>query len=64
MSLKTLRRQARLSQKELGIKLNVSHSAVSNWERGVCPPLRKYHRLMASALNISEEELRGELYSQ
>lgn len=64
MSLKTLRRQAGLTQKELGRKLNVSHSAVSNWERGLCPPLRKYHRLMAIALNISEEELRRELYSQ
>ena len=61
MSLKTLRRQAGLTQKELGRKLNVSHSAVSNWERDVCPPLRKYHRLMAIALNISEEELRREL---
>lgn len=61
MSLKKLRRQTGLTQSELGKKLNVSHSAVSNWERGVCPPLRKYHRMMASALNVTEEELRREL---
>ena len=58
MSLKDLRRSAGLSQNELGKKLNVSHAAVSNWERGLNQPLRKYHRLLALALGVSEEELR------
>ena len=58
MSLKDLRRSAGLSQNELGKKLNVSHAAVSNWERGLNQPLRKYPRLLALALEVSEEELR------
>lgn len=61
MSLKDLRRSAGLSQNELGKKLNVSHAAVSNWERGLNQPLRKYHRLLATALNVTEEQLRKEL---
>lgn len=61
MSLKSLRLQAGLTQGELGKKINVSHSAVSNWERGVSRPLRKYHHLMASALDVELEQLRREL---
>ena len=61
MSLRTLRQHAGLTQSELGKKLNVAHAAVSNWERGVNKPLRKYHRLLALALDVSEEELRRAL---
>ena len=61
MSLKDLRRRVGLTQIELGKKLNVDHAAVSNWERGVNKPLRKYHRLLALALDVSEEELRRAL---
>lgn len=57
MSLKDLRHRAGLTQIELGKKLNVSHAAVSNWERGVNQPLRKYRRLLALALEVCEEEL-------
>ena len=58
MSLKDLRHRAGLTQIELGKKLNVSNAAVSNWERGVNQPLRKYRRLLALALEVCEEELR------
>ena len=61
MSLRTLRQHAGLTQSEQGKKLNVDHAAVSNWERGVNKPLRKYHRLLALALDVSEEELRRAL---
>ena len=61
MSLRNLRLSAGLTQAELGKKLNVNHSAVSNWERSVNRPLRKYHRLLALALDVPEEELRRAL---
>ena len=61
MSLKKLRLMAGLTQDELAKKLNVDHAAVSNWERGINKPLRKYHRLLATALNVTEEQLRKEL---
>lgn len=61
MSLRKLRLMAGLTQDELGKKLNVDHAAVSNWERGVNKPLRKYHRLLATALHVTEEQLRKEL---
>ena len=38
LELKRLRRQAGLTQSELGEKLMVSCQAVSNWERGISPP--------------------------
>ena len=61
MSRRTLRQHAGLTQSELGKELNVDHAAVSNWERGVNKPLRKYHRLLATALHVTEEQLRKEL---
>lgn len=48
-------------QEESKRKLNVNHTAVSNWEKGKNKPCRKYHGLMAKALNVSVEQLRKEL---
>lgn len=61
MSLRMLRLMAGLTQDELARKLNVNHTAVSNWENGKNKPCRKYHGLMAKALNVSVEQLRKEL---
>lgn len=61
MSLRMLRLMAGLTQEDLARKLNVNHTAVSNWEKGKNKPCKKYHSLMASALNVSVEELRKEL---
>lgn len=61
MSLRMLRLMAGLTQDELARKLNVNHTAVSHWEKGKNKPCRKYHGLMAKALNVSVEQLRKEL---
>lgn len=61
MSLRMLRLMAGLTQDDLARKLNVNHTAVSNWEKGKNKPCKKYHSLMASALNVSVEQIRKEL---
>ena len=61
MSLRMLRLMAGLTQDELARKLNVNHTAVSNWEKGKNKPCKKYHSLMALALGVSVEQLRKEL---
>ena len=61
MSLRMLRLMAGLTQDDLARKLNVNHTAVSNWEKGKNKPCKKYHRLMASSLHVTEEQLRKEL---
>lgn len=61
MSLKELREKAGLKQAEVAKELNVDQTAVSNWERGVNKPLKKYHEQLAGLYNCSKEELlRGE----
>lgn len=51
------RKKAGLTQAELAQRLNVDASAVSNWERGINPPLRKYRKLMADALDCTVKDL-------
>lgn len=41
-SLADLRNRAGLTQQEVAARLLVDQTAVSNWERGYNPPLRKY----------------------
>ncbi len=57
MTLRELRKRAHRTQQEIGEAVNVSQGAVSHWESGDIPPLRKYRRLLCSALDCTPEEL-------
>lgn len=59
LTLKELREKAGKTQAEVARKLRVDQSAVSNWERGINPPLRKYHRKLANLYGVTVEELLG-----
>ena len=37
--------------------MNVNQSAVSNWERGINPPLPKYRPQLAELYGVTEAEL-------
>ena len=51
-------RQARdLTQEQLAEYLNVSVSAVSQWESGKTKPLRKIRKLLAQVLGCTVDEL-------
>ena len=52
-----LRVKARLTQAEVAERLNVNQSAVSNWERGINPPLPKYRPQLAKLYGVTEAEL-------
>lgn len=51
------RLKANLTQKEVAAKLEVDPSAVSRWEAGVNPPLKKYRRKLAEIYGCTEEDL-------
>lgn len=57
MTLREARVASGLRQKELAGRLNVDQAAVSNWERGVNPPLRKYHGALCRALRVKPTEI-------
>lgn len=57
MTLKELRLTAGLTQSEVAKKLNVDQGAVSNWERGINPPTRKYREPLAELYGVSVDEL-------
>lgn len=57
MTLRELRNRAHRTQQEIGNAVNVSQGAVSHWEIGDFPPLRKYRRLLCSALDCTPQEL-------
>lgn len=57
MDIAHRRKVAGLTQAELAQKLNVDQSAVSNWERGVNRPLKKYWPQLARAFDCSVEAL-------
>ena len=57
MTLKELRARAGKTQEEVAKKLCIDQSAVSNWERGINPPLRKYHKKLAKLYGVTVEEL-------
>lgn len=58
LDFRTLRKAAGLSQDELAKKLDVTQSAVSHWESGDWPPLRKYRKKLARILDVTEDELK------
>lgn len=51
------RLKANLTQKEVAAKLEVDPSAVSHWEAGDNPPLKKYRRKLAALYGCTEEDL-------
>lgn len=57
MELRELRMMAMLSQADVAKKLNVNQAAVSNWERGLNPPSRKYRRKLAKMYGVTEAQL-------
>ena len=61
LSLRTLRESVNLQQAEVAKKLEVDQTAVSNWERGKCKPLRKYHKKLARIYGVSVECILQEL---
>nr|DAH31727.1 MAG TPA: helix-turn-helix XRE-family like protein [Caudoviricetes sp.] len=59
MTLKELRLAAGLQQADVAKKLNVTITAVSNWELGKNAILRKYHKKLAKLYGVTVEELMG-----
>ena len=57
MTLREMRERVGLRQEDVGNRLNVDQTAVSNWERGKTKPLRKYRKQLAKMYGVSEEEL-------
>lgn len=57
LTLKELRENAGLQQADVGKKLQLDQSAISNWERGRAKPLRKYRRRLANLYKCSVQEL-------
>lgn len=57
--LKTLRKEKRVSQKDLSMRLGVHYNTVSKWERGMCLPDSKGMVLeLARELRLNEHETR------
>ena len=59
MTLKELRLAAGLQQADVAKKLNVTITAVSNWELRKNAILRKYHKKLAKLYGVKVEELMG-----
>ena len=57
--LKDLRRQAGLTQVEVGEKLGISQPAYASWERGVKKPTQENLVKIAQILNVSVDYLIG-----
>ncbi|HEM3598272.1 TPA: helix-turn-helix transcriptional regulator [Streptococcus suis] len=57
--LKTLRKQANLTQKELAEKIGISQPAYGDWERGVKKPTQDNLVKIAKIFNVSLDSLLG-----
>lgn len=60
MDLKELREKSGLTQRNVGLLLEVDQAAISNWERGVNKPSRKYLRKLAKLYGVTVDELLSE----
>ena len=58
--LRKLRKERKLTQKELSLKSGISQQAISNTETGRTYPESETIRLLANVLKISTAELLGE----
>lgn len=61
MSLIELRLKAKMLQREVANKLDVSQAAVSHWETGDAKPCRKYRQKLARLYGVTEEELLNDM---
>lgn len=52
-----LRKGAKLSQEQLGDKINVTRQTISNWELGETSPNPEQLKLLSKELNVSVDEL-------
>ena len=59
--LKTLRKEARLTQVDVAEKLGISQPAYASWERGVKKPTQDNLVKIAQVLNVSVDYLVGNL---
>lgn len=50
-----------MSQAQLAARVLVDQSAVSNWERGINPPLKKYRKTIARVLGVKEDDIEWEV---
>ncbi|MGX7047745.1 transcriptional regulator [Lactococcus piscium] len=57
--LKTLRSEAKLTQKEIANKLNISQKGYSYWERGEREPNNDSLQKLANIFNVSTDYLLG-----
>jgi transcriptional regulator with XRE-family HTH domain len=55
--LKFYRLKAGLTQEDVAKELAVNQAAVSNWERGLNPPLPKYRKKLRALYHATEDEL-------
>ena len=62
-TLRDLRIRANATQEQVARTCNVSQGAVSRWEKGENPPLRKYHPYLRRALRCTKDELQEALRS-
>lgn len=60
MTLKELRQKAGLTQEQVAKLIDVDQAAVSNWERGKYPPMRKYRVKLAKLYGCTVDELMEE----
>ena len=56
-TLKERRKSNGMTQEEVAAMLDVDQTAVSNWERGINPPLPKYQRGLAKLYGCTVDEL-------
>lgn len=64
MSMRTLREELRLQQVDVAKKLDVDQATISNWERGKCKPLRKYHKKLARIYGVSVNQIVDEILNE
>lgn len=57
--LKTLRKQANLTQKQIADKMGISQPAYGDWERGVKRPTQDKLVKLAKLFNVSVDNLLG-----
>lgn len=59
-NIRTLRKEQKLTQKQLGELLNIPFRTIMNWERGVREPSSQNMVLLENFFNVSGAFLRGE----